>query len=218
MKFRKNQADGTMGILSVAVIRTYERGTNPLFREALVLFRVAIGIAVNFRIPVFIRCNMLACLFQHSDPAAGAFVRKFLQFAVFLNRQAAVPIFGQLLLPIISSFASHAVLPLLRFVEEHTTLSDSNPDGAGWALTCQTAHYRWSFEFNFSQSAEEAEFLDIENHSGSHSTFSSVFSEFPSLQNSGHGRSDRRQGRHRQRSHSEYVSPFSMKQLKQVPP
>ena len=51
MKFRKNQADGTMGILSVAVIRTYERGTNPLFREALVLFRVAIGIAVNFRIP-----------------------------------------------------------------------------------------------------------------------------------------------------------------------
>ena len=54
MKFRKNQADGTMGILSVAVIRTYERGTNPLFREALVLFRVAIGIAVNFRIPVFI--------------------------------------------------------------------------------------------------------------------------------------------------------------------
>ncbi|WP_294481869.1 hypothetical protein, partial [uncultured Victivallis sp.] len=25
--------------------------------------------------------------------------------------------------------------PLLRFVEEHTTLSDSNPDGAGWALT-----------------------------------------------------------------------------------
>ena len=58
MKFRKNQADGTMGILSVTVIRTYERGTNPLFREALVLFRVAIGIAVNFRIPVFIRCNM----------------------------------------------------------------------------------------------------------------------------------------------------------------
>lgn len=42
-----------MGILSVAVIRTYERGANPLFREAPVLFRVAIGIAVNFRIPVF---------------------------------------------------------------------------------------------------------------------------------------------------------------------
>ena len=40
-------------------------------------------------------------------------------------------------LPIISSFASHAVLPLLRFVEEHTTLSDSNPDGAGWALTIE---------------------------------------------------------------------------------
>ena len=38
------------------------------------------------------------------------------------NRQAAVPIFGQLLLPIISSFASHAVLPLFRVVEEHTTL------------------------------------------------------------------------------------------------
>ena len=36
---------------------------------------------------------------------------------------------------LLSSFASHAVLPLLRFVEEHTTLSDSNPDGAGWALT-----------------------------------------------------------------------------------
>ena len=34
------------------------------------------------------------------------------------------------LLPIISSFASHAVLPLFRFVEEHTTLSDSNLDGA----------------------------------------------------------------------------------------
>ena len=79
--------------------------------------------------------SILACLFQHSDPAACTFVRKFLQFAVFLNRQAAVPIFGQLLLPIISSFASHAVLPLFRFVEEHTTLSDSNPDGAGWALT-----------------------------------------------------------------------------------
>jgi len=42
-----------------------------------------------------------------------------------------------LLLPIISSFASHAVLPLFRFVEEHTTLSDSNLDGAGWALTSQ---------------------------------------------------------------------------------
>ena len=28
-----------------------------------------------------------------SDPAAGTFVRKFFQFAVFLNRQAAVPIF-----------------------------------------------------------------------------------------------------------------------------
>ena len=36
---------------------------------------------------------ILACLLQHSDPAAGTFVRKFLQFAVFLNRQAAVPIF-----------------------------------------------------------------------------------------------------------------------------
>ena len=40
-----------------------------------------------------------------------------------------------MLLPIISSFTSHAVLPLFRFVEEHTTLSDSNLDGAGWALT-----------------------------------------------------------------------------------
>lgn len=29
------------------------------------------------------------------------------------------------------SFASHAVLPLFRFVAEHTTLSASNPDGAG---------------------------------------------------------------------------------------
>ncbi len=73
--------------------------------------------------------------YHHGAGWALTFVRKFLQFAVFLNRQAAVPIFGQLLLPIISSFASHAVLPLLRFVEEHTTLSDSNPDGAGWALT-----------------------------------------------------------------------------------
>ena len=117
------------------------------------------------------RIYALQSLLRHSDPATCTFVRKFFQFAVFLNRQTAVPIFGQLRLPIISSFASHAVLPLLRFVEEHTTLSDSNPDGAGWALTCQTANYRWSFEFNFSQSAEEAEFLDIENHSGSHSTF-----------------------------------------------
>ena len=66
MKFRKNQADGTMGILSVAVIRMYERGTNPLFREALVLFRVAIGIAVNFRIPVFISL-------QHAKQTASAF-------------------------------------------------------------------------------------------------------------------------------------------------
>ena len=89
---------------------------------------------------------ILACLFQHSDPAAGAFVRKFLQFAVFLNRQAAVPIFGQLLLPIISSFASHAVLPLFRFVEEHTTLSDSNLDGVGWALTYE--HPCLAFQWN----------------------------------------------------------------------
>ena len=81
------------------------------------------------------RIYALQSLLQHSDPAAGTFVRKFLQFAVFLNRQTAVPIFGQLRLSIISSFASHAVLPLLRFVEEHTTLSASNPDGAGWALT-----------------------------------------------------------------------------------
>ena len=57
--------------------------------------------------------TILACLFQHSDPATCTFVRKFFQFAVFLNRQTAVPI----------------------------TLSDSNPDGAGWALTYQiTAH------------------------------------------------------------------------------
>ena len=59
------------------------------------------------------------------------------QFAVFLNRQAAVPILRQLRFPIISSFASHAVLPLFRFVEEHTTLSDSNPDGPHWAHTDQ---------------------------------------------------------------------------------
>ena len=61
-----------------------------------------------------------------------------------LNRQTAVPIFGQLLLPIISSFASHAVLPLFRFVEEHTTLSDSNLDGAGWALTRLQRQSGWN--------------------------------------------------------------------------
>ena len=41
-------------------------------------------------------CNMriyaLQSLLRHSDPAACAFIRKFLQFAVFLNRQAAVPV------------------------------------------------------------------------------------------------------------------------------
>ena len=81
--------------------------------------------------------TILACLLQHSDPAAGAFVRKFLQFAIFLNRQTAVPIFGQLRLPIISSFASHAVLLSFEVAQEHSTLVVSNLDGAHWALTTQ---------------------------------------------------------------------------------
>ena len=62
------------------------------------------------------------CLHRRFPIAILPDVWTFFQFAVFLNRQTAVPIFGQLRLPIISSFASHAILPLFRVVEEHTTL------------------------------------------------------------------------------------------------
>ena len=80
------------------------------------------------------RIYTLTIFYATLESNIGAFVRER-ELPVLLNRQTAVPIFGQLRLPIISSFTTHAVLPLLRFVEEHTTLSDSNPDGAGWALT-----------------------------------------------------------------------------------
>ena len=73
------------------------------------------------------------------------FVRKFFQFAVFLNRQTAVPIFGQLRLPIISSFASHAVLLSFGVAQEHSTLVVSNLDGAHWA---HTFHQTTFYDFN----------------------------------------------------------------------
>ena len=63
-------------------------------------------------------------------------------------------------LPIISSFAAHAVLLLFGVrEEEHSTLANSNTDGVGWALTFEAAlnganlRYRavlmtaWSFLF-----------------------------------------------------------------------
>lgn len=39
-----------------------------------------------------------------------SFVRPLLQFAVFLDRQAAVPILRKLCLPLIASFEFHAIL------------------------------------------------------------------------------------------------------------
>lgn len=84
------------------------------------------------------RIYALQSLLRHSDPATGTFIRQFPEFTVFLNRQAAVPILRQLRLPIITSFTSHAVILWFGVAQEHSTLVISNPDGAGWALTCET--------------------------------------------------------------------------------
>ena len=47
----------------------------------------------------------------------------------------------QLRLPIISSFASHAVLLSFGVAQEHSTLVVSNLDGAHWALTSDGIHF-----------------------------------------------------------------------------